>query len=68
MYPLKDNIDIAILNNLDTATLAFLTEMRDRLELDTYKQVVDIINECTNKYKLERLLQNLMAKDEASNG
>lgn len=58
------NMDEHILEALDTETMALITTIKNKLGLSSYKDTIDIICTCTDKYKLEQLLLNLMSKTE----
>lgn len=63
-----NNIDEVILEILDTETMALITEIKDKLGVDSYVETINIVSTCTNKYKLENLFLTILSKEEANDG
>ena len=68
MYFFKKSIEKTIIEALDTETLAFVTEIKNKLNLKTYEEAITTINTCTDKYKLEQLLIKIMLLTGNRNG
>lgn len=59
---IKHKLNQCILETIDVEMLAFITELKNKLEINTYKEVIELVNTCTSIHKLEKILSILFEK------